>query len=155
MSRSTLNRYYWFCRDHVRAYNAAWDFFDGMDRTEIEAFNREDVTGHRPTWPMGVRGNFRNLWDSSNFSEIFETVFGDSDPGDRVPDGEPDLLADERRAFAVLNLASSATTPEIKCRFKELVKHHHPDLNGGDTANEERLKAIIDAYRVLVRDRRR
>jgi hypothetical protein len=25
-SRAALHLFYWFCRDHVRAYNAAWNY---------------------------------------------------------------------------------------------------------------------------------
>ena len=45
----------------------------------------------------------------------------------------------ERKALEVLGLEADATTPEIKARFKELVKRHHPDANGGDRSTEDRL----------------
>ena len=35
-SRLDLHRYYWFCLDHVRAYNAGWDYYRGMSQAEIE-----------------------------------------------------------------------------------------------------------------------
>jgi curved DNA-binding protein CbpA len=38
---------------------------------------------------------------------------------------------------------------ELKARYKELVKTHHPDRNGGDKLAEERLKDINDAYSTL------
>ena len=38
---------------------------------------------------------------------------------------------------------------EIKARFKELVKRHHPDANGGDRGSEDRLREIIQAYNYL------
>ena len=38
---------------------------------------------------------------------------------------------------------------EIKSRFKELVKRHHPDANGGDRASEDKLREIIEAYNYL------
>ena len=28
--RSHLNDYWWFCLEHVRAYNGSWDYFKGM-----------------------------------------------------------------------------------------------------------------------------
>ena len=34
-------------------------------------------------------------------------------------------------------------------RFKELVKRHHPDSNGGDRGSEEKLREIIQAYNYL------
>src|SRR5262245_40316569 len=56
-SRSSLSEYYWFCLDHVRAYNAAWDYYRGMKPDEIEAARRADIVGNRPSWPLGVRGH--------------------------------------------------------------------------------------------------
>ena len=35
---------------------------------------------------------------------------------------------------------------EPQVRFKELVKRHHPDANGGDRGAEERLGQVIKAY---------
>ena len=37
----------------------------------------------------------------------------------------------------------------IKARYKELVKRHHPDANGGDRSSEEKLREIIQAYNYL------
>ncbi len=34
-------------------------------------------------------------------------------------------------------------------RFKELVKRHHPDANGGDRSSEDRLVAVIQSYNYL------
>ncbi len=56
-SRSNLNEYWWFCLEHVRAYNAAWDFYKGMTPGEIEAQMRADTAWQRPTWPLGRLGS--------------------------------------------------------------------------------------------------
>jgi DnaJ-domain-containing protein 1 len=55
----------------------------------------------------------------------------------------------ERKAFDTLGLEVDADAAEIKARFKELVKRHHPDANGGDRSTEERLVAVIQAYNYL------
>ena len=34
-SRTQLNEYFWFCLDHVRDYNKAWDFYAGMSQADI------------------------------------------------------------------------------------------------------------------------
>ncbi|HEY8963862.1 MAG TPA: molecular chaperone DnaJ, partial [Alphaproteobacteria bacterium] len=44
-----LKEYYCFCVDHVREYNAAWDFFEGMSQGDIENHIRESMFGDRPT----------------------------------------------------------------------------------------------------------
>ena len=55
----------------------------------------------------------------------------------------------ERKAFDTLGLEVDAEPSEIKARFKELVKRHHPDANGGDRSTEDRLVAVIQAYNYL------
>ena len=55
----------------------------------------------------------------------------------------------ERKSLRVLDLKDEATKDEIKTKFKELVKLHHPDANGGDSRSEEKLREIIQAYNYL------
>jgi DnaJ-class molecular chaperone len=55
----------------------------------------------------------------------------------------------ERKALHALGLEDTASGPEIKARFKELVKRHHPDANGGDRGSEDKLREIIQAYNYL------
>jgi DnaJ-domain-containing protein 1 len=55
----------------------------------------------------------------------------------------------ERKALHALGLETDAERTEIKSRFKELVKRHHPDANGGDRGSEDKLREIIEAYNYL------
>ena len=52
--------------------------------------------------------------------------------------------------LAVLDLPPDVTRKELKARYKQLVKRHHPDLHGGDKNAEERLKLINEAYTYLM-----
>ena len=52
-------------------------------------------------------------------------------------------------ALHALGLEGDATGPDIKARFKLLVKRHHPDANGGDRTCEDKLREIIQAYNYL------
>jgi DnaJ-domain-containing protein 1 len=153
--RKKLNDYYWFCLEHVRAYNAAWDFYKGMGADALEQEKRADVIGRRPTWPMGVgkRGR-RDQGDAVR--EAMRRWFAQSDiPGFEAgaraeappPRRRPATQVEE--ALAVLELDWTAGPEEIKSRYKSLVKRHHPDANGGDKAAEERLKSINQAYTFL------
>ena len=154
-SRDALDSYYWFCIDHARSYNAAWNFFGDMDRQSIEDYQKEDVTWHRPTWRMG--GNRRAgdaarinaAWRRGDFTDHYR-IFEDDDPAAGDP-GLRRMSAPEREALAVFNLPSTATNDEIKTRYKELVKRLHPDVNGEDEQAVEQLKAVIEAYRTLSR----
>lgn len=152
-SPDTLDSYYWFCLDHVREYNAKWDFFTGMSQGEIEAFRDEDVTWHRPTWPTAARMSFARLLNGEGLHDLFGLMGDARTKGaadkDAVAASDSAVPAAVRDALAVMNLARTATLGEIKSRFKELVKRHHPDLNGGDRRAEERLIDVIEAYRTL------
>jgi DnaJ-class molecular chaperone len=55
----------------------------------------------------------------------------------------------ERKALDKLGLEVGATSQQVKMRFKELVKRHHPDANGGDRSTEDRLVEIIQSYNYL------
>ena len=55
----------------------------------------------------------------------------------------------ERNALDVLELSWPLTRKVVKSRYKELVKLHHPDANGGAREAEEKLKEINAAYSTL------
>lgn len=142
-SREDLNNYYWFCLDHVRAYNAAWDYYAGLSAAEIERMLRQDVTWQRPTWPLGARiaGRAFRLRDSFGFFEA---------DAEQTTTVRRRVLSAEEDAMRVLDLAAPVTVVQLKTRYKELVKVHHPDANGGDKAAEERFKMISQAYQTLM-----
>jgi DnaJ-domain-containing protein 1 len=153
-SRERLREFYHFCLEHVRAYNRAWDFFAGMDRAEIEGYLREDVTWHRPTWRMGS-GPARagDGWRWQDQFELFSSgLNGAQSASEWDRRGVP--RSKTARMLAVLDLGPDATRPEIKARYKQLAKKHHPDLHGGDKRAEERLKLINEAYTYLLESER-
>lgn len=145
--RDALTSYYWFCLEHVRSYNSAWNFFGDMGQQEIEDYLHADFTWHRPTWPLGGGLRAGRLSRDGAVNDPYG-VFGDDADGsaDDVPRRGP---AGERDALAVLNLPPRATPGEIRTRYTELVKRLHPDVNGGDRKAEEQLKTVIEAYRLL------
>ena len=55
--RGKDNQYYHFCLEHVRRYNASYNYFDGMSDGEVAEFLKDAVTGHRPTWKVGANGS--------------------------------------------------------------------------------------------------
>jgi hypothetical protein len=147
-SPQQLDAYFWFCLEHVRAYNTAWNYFSGMSQPEIERFQREAITGHRPTWRMGTGKR------SDPLDGVADPlgIFGFGSFGGTAEDFEPERRVDskQRRALAVLNLEVDTTLQEVKMRYKQLVKRYHPDANGGDKAAEERFKTINEAYNFLL-----
>ncbi|HZB93468.1 MAG TPA: J domain-containing protein [Stellaceae bacterium] len=140
-SRDRLRQFYWFCLDHVRAYNAQWNYYAGMSAAEIEAEIRNDTVWQRPTWPLGGRfGLFRSR--VRDFG-----MFGFEDEDEHAAKKRP--MTEQEQALAVFDLTPPITFAGLKARYKALVKLHHPDAHGGDKAAEERLKVIIRAYTTL------
>jgi hypothetical protein len=45
-----------FCSafEHAREYNKGYNYFSGLSDGEIARYQKEALTGHRPTWGMGV-----------------------------------------------------------------------------------------------------
>jgi len=158
--RGQENEYRWFCTDHIREFNHNYDYFQGMTEAEVATFQREALTGHRPTWGLGVNAapgyqaagpDFRTRTrHGAPFRDAFG-FFGETarpEPGPQAPARrKPRTL--ERQALQTLGVDETASLNEIKSRYKELVKKHHPDANGGDRSAEERLRKVIQAYDYL------
>ena len=145
-----LRDYHWFCLDHIRAYNRAWNYCDGMNDAELEQAIRGAVTWERPSWPFGVRrGAFTGRTDTG-IRDAFGLFNGAGRPAgpDRGRNGKAPGAA-ETRALSVMELSPPLTLASLKARYKELVKRNHPDRHGGSRAAEERLKKINEAYTTL------
>ena len=54
--RDQEKEYWRFCLGHVREYNHSYNFFAGMSTDDIAKYQKDAVTGHRPTWKMGMNG---------------------------------------------------------------------------------------------------
>lgn len=160
--RGREGQYFHFCLDHVRQYNKSYNYFAGMSDEEVATYQTSTITGHRPTWSMGVNGGARNGHGfhtgdrPSGFTHAFtvEDAFGffgrptlDTGPRDDRP--QRPIRTVERKCLRALGLDDTATASEIKASFKALVKLHHPDSNGGDRRSEDKLRDVIQAYNYL------
>ncbi|HSG95655.1 MAG TPA: molecular chaperone DnaJ, partial [Afifellaceae bacterium] len=52
--REAEGEFFWFCLDHVRAYNKSYNYFSGMNDGDIQSYQKDSTVGHRPTWRMGA-----------------------------------------------------------------------------------------------------
>ena len=151
--------YYQFCVTHVREYNKNYNFFSEMNDEEIQKVVT-DRTGGRPTWDMGVNkvgkdatelpstaGRKKKNHDPSNVFRRYERMQGKSAGPNRSSDRK--ILEADKKALEMLDVAPTSGPDEIKKAYKDLVKKHHPDINGGDKSSEERLRNIVTAYNHL------
>jgi hypothetical protein len=142
---------YWhFCLAHTREYNQSYNFFAGMKDDAVLAYQKDALTGHRPTWKMGTgkrasRPNLRGT-GTDPFGLFGEGMRAEQQA--RAEAARPVRNA-ERKALDTLGLDNGATPQQVKMRFKELVKRHHPDANGGDRSTENRLIEVIKSYNYL------
>ena len=134
----------------MRAYNRAWDFCAGMTPDEIEAMIRKDIVGDRPTWPLGWAGGPRDestIKINDPFGVFEEDLQAEAARRANAKPTAPKSEADQ--AMEALGLEAPLTWGTLRKRYRELVKKFHPDANGGDTAAEEKLKLINQAYATL------
>lgn len=150
-----------FCTAHIREYNKSYNYFSGMDDDSIATYQKASSTGHRPTWQMssnswgsrtktasgGVPGSKPWLHRAKDQHGVY--------PGGAGGSASPEMRHQrklkrlEKQSMDKLGLADNATSKEIKAKYKQLVKIHHPDANGGDRSSEDRLREIIQAYNFL------
>ncbi len=149
--RGREKEYWRFCLEHVREYNQSYNFFAGMSDAAVMAYQKDALTGHRPTWKMGTgKGSVRPDFTAfGNRADPFD-LFGEGLRAEQqAREAARPVRNAERKALDTLGLEPGASRHQVKMRFKELVKRHHPDANGGDRSTEDRLVEIIQSYNYL------
>lgn len=128
----------WLCLDHVREFNAGYNFFDGMSPEAITAAQSPlagwERAAHDPTVrfndPLGMA---RDRYGPDVFA------------GRRAKSGH--VLSDvDMKALKSLDLGVEASPADIRRSYKSLVRQYHPDANGGDRTHEGKLQAVVQAY---------
>ena len=159
--RGRDGEFYLFCVEHVRRYNASYNYFEGMSDIEVEEFQKGATYGHRPTWKVGANAwshgthqgfsgaNLRRFAEARTANAQGFYAWRAREARAEAQQARRRLKPLERKALHALDLDERAGKEEIKARFKELVKRHHPDLNNGHRGSEEKLREIIQAYNYL------
>jgi hypothetical protein len=156
--RGREGQYWRFCLDHVREYNASYNYFAGMSDAAVQAYQKDAVVGHRPTFPMGVNGSARENGETDGptrdwaYADPLGILRGEGFAQARRPAAEPPKRRYSgvvQRALDTLGLDETADSGAIKTQYKALVKRFHPDAHGGDRSFEDRLRDIIRAHDTL------
>ncbi len=144
----------WFCLDHIRRFNAGYDYFEGMSAAEILRAQspihgwEQESRAFRPT--AGIDSAPR--W--ADFADPLDAISARSrarQEAARVAiraDGRA-VTPEERSALEVLGLAIDAGRADLRARYSQLVRKYHPDRNGGDRSMEKRLQQVVEAYQLL------
>jgi len=155
----SLSNYHMLCLEHVRAYNAQWNFHAGLSAAQLELEIRSAATWDRPTWKLGSLGaKSRFDWRKARVNDPFgfaaDTAFDTrarEKREERAQASAPGAAPPAARAQAlkILGMTAPITLESLRRRYKVLVKKHHPDANGGSAEAETQMKVINEAYQTL------
>ncbi|MEL6267758.1 MAG: J domain-containing protein [Pseudomonadota bacterium] len=170
VSPDEIDRYRWFCLDHVREYNASWNFFENYSAAAMDAQAAADRVWGRATKPLGDaaregagRGRQSphangDAWARWGFRDPME-VLGENatmNPGRPADEPRPRrrLAREEQQAMDTLGLSHEVESlREVRQRYTDLVKMLHPDMNGGQDPEPGRLDRVLKAWKILKRSR--
>lgn len=150
--------YRYFCLDHVRQFNAGYDWFAGMSademyaaqspisgwQTETRAFRHDAGIDGKPCWM-----DFADPLDAIGARAAGIKARATNGAGASAPAKTSRFSAREREALSVLGLGPDTERLQLRRRYSELVRRYHPDRNGGDRSHEARLQRVVEAYQVL------
>lgn len=142
--------YRWFCLEHVREFNAGYDWFAGMTPEEILKAQSPVSGWERETRAFSPTAGIDQAPRWADFKDPLDAISQRArarQPAQRA-DGRA-VTPDERRALDVLGLPLDADRKALRERYLQLVRQYHPDRNGGDRSHEQRLQGVIDAYQLL------
>lgn len=147
LSRDKPGEYKWLCSEHIRDFNRKWDYFNGMSQEEIETFQKDAMTGHRPTWRQD---GTEQVITASRLRDAFRRFMGEG-PAPELP-VHPALKPKDKLALADLDLQHPVSQQDVKAQYKKLVKKYHPDRNPDNKQAEERFKQITASYHYLMQN---
>ncbi len=139
--------YKYLCLDHVREFNAGYDWFRGMSADQIA-----DAQSPLNVWPSETRAfsaaagvDSPPKWSDFNDPlDAISTRFRERMPKQRS-DGAM-LSPEDRRALKTLGLGEDADRRALRSAYSAKVRKYHPDKNGGNRSYEKALQDVIAAY---------
>lgn len=142
----------WMCLDHVREFNAGYNFFSGMSADEIAREQRPYAGWERETRAFSSNAaspgprwaDFADPLDAIGAGFRRKMEERRAEMGMRQ-DGKP-LSGEDRKAMRTLDLSLDAGRKELRNAYAALVRRYHPDHNGGDRSHEKALQDVIAAY---------
>jgi DnaJ domain len=145
--------YLLFCRSHAKEYSEGYNYVTKLSNPVTARYQREAASGSRPTRGVRVNHASETPLPSSIRSGTAKTINARKNAAHgraaKAAIQSRKLKVLEARAFETLGLSPDATPDEIRSRYKQKLKMHHPDANNGDRASEEALRATIDAHKIL------
>ncbi len=146
IERDNSKKFRMLCLKHVKEFNKNWNYFSGMNDSQIMNFLKSDMTWHKPTQSFSSSDNFfKVLWNNTLKDEFDnKKIKSDFNHMRQFKFDNKDI-----KAFEILGLSVGMKWMKIQKKFKTLVKKFHPDMNLGNKKYEEKLKLITLAYTQL------
>ncbi len=146
-SPDVLDDYYWFCKEHAREYNLKWNFFETHTQEEMERQMSQDKVWERETKPF-KKGEEARAWSRLGIDDP-HAVLGENatrNPGRNSAGSGRKLPPTERKALEILEGKAEMSKTDLRKQYKSLVKDLHPDMNGGNRADEDQLQQVVWAW---------
>jgi curved DNA-binding protein CbpA len=153
VGRGAEGLYLLFCLEHIKEYNKGYNFSPDLSDPNIARYQREAIAGSRPTLGTPLSQPSETPIPSTERSGSAKATNARKTAAERQA-SQTDLQKRklkvlEAKAFETLGLPHEATAQDIKTRYKEKLKLHHPDVNQGSRTAEDELRASIEAYKIL------
>ncbi|MCF6445248.1 DnaJ domain-containing protein [Nereida sp. MMG025] len=145
-SPDILDDYFWFCQEHVREYNNKWNFFDGTSEESFAEQMGKDRVWERETKPF--TNDEQRAWARLGVDDPHQVLGANAtqNKGKSITGGTRKLPPTERRAIEILEAKDHWTKAEVRKSYKALIKILHPDMNGGDRSDEDKLQEVVWAW---------
>jgi hypothetical protein len=147
-----LDEFNWFCLQHIREFNAKWNFFENHSEAEMEKQFAADKVWERNTKPFGKKSVEQKAWERLGIDDPHQVLGQNAtrNPGKADPAASTRRLPpNERKAIEILEARDNWTKIELRKQYKKLIKELHPDLNGGDRADEDRLQQVVWSWDII------
>ena len=146
-SPDALDEYLWFCKPHAREYNLKWNFFNGSTEDEFMDQVGRDRVWERPTRPMSSEE--QRAWARLGIDDPHQVLGANATQSAGRGPAQRRLPPTERRAIEILDAQDNWSKADLKKRYRSLVKDLHPDMNGGQRGDEDRLQEVVWAWEQL------
>jgi len=140
----------WLCLEHVREFNAGYDWFEGMSPDEILAAQSPIAGWERETRAFRPGAAATPRW--TDFDDPLDAIGARASEIRARAAGRQKLARftpKEREALEAMGLGPETDLHGLRQRYSTLVRRYHPDRNGGDRSHEALLQRVIEAYQLL------
>jgi hypothetical protein len=146
----------WLCLEHVREFNAGYDWFAGMTADEILEAQSPIAGWRRETRAFRADAGVNGVPRWADFDDPLEAIGARASDIRRraemrqAPQAQRSRFTPrERDAMSVMGLGPHDDLHALRKRYSVLVRRYHPDRNGGDRSHERKLQSVIEAYQLL------